>query len=303
MNTLFNIQEKASSQNLKHCCCQQNEQNEEPSPQSQQSQQTRFRPSHNRNNQQHHAQNRTDQSQFPDQNYQKYHQPQPQHQTQSQQTSLYIGNLDQKVNEEDLYEHFDIKSTKYLSENSYINFVMDEQTGKSKGYAFVTVPTHINEELMKLNGLEFTGKNLVIEEAQKKTSERCKFASKTRPESVEQPKTGPSNTELIPPKRQSPFQKINNSYPDTVSPKMKSVVIFLDSMVKGLKMEQFNSQIHGGKVYLKGFPGAKADELNHNVEPNLEEYEYDAAIILVGINDILRSKGKKTRQMTSQGRI
>ena len=76
---------------------------------------------------------------------------------------------------------------------------------------------------------------------------------------------------------------------------MKSVVIFLDSMVKGLKMEQFNSQIHGGKVYLKGFPGAKADELNHNVEPNLEEYEYDAAIILVGINDILRSKGKKTR--------
>ena len=45
---------------------------------------------------------------------------------------------------------------------------MDEQTGKSKGYPFVTVPTHINEELMKLNGLEFTGKSLVIEEAQKK---------------------------------------------------------------------------------------------------------------------------------------
>ena len=60
VNRLFNIQEKASSQNLKHCCYQQNEQNEEPSPQSQQSQRTRFRPSHNRNNQQHHGQNRTD---------------------------------------------------------------------------------------------------------------------------------------------------------------------------------------------------------------------------------------------------
>ena len=96
---------------------------------------------------------------------------------------------------------------------------MDEQTGKSKGYPFVTVPTHINEELMKLNGLEFTGKSLVIEEAQKKTSERRKFASKTRPESVEQPKTGPSYTELIPPKRQSPFQKINNSYPEQFLPK------------------------------------------------------------------------------------
>ena len=42
---------------------------------------------------------------------------------------------------------------------------MDEQTGKSKGYAFVTVLTHISEELMKLNGLEFTDKNFLIEEA------------------------------------------------------------------------------------------------------------------------------------------
>ena len=129
VNTLFNNQE-ISSQNLKHCCCQQNEQNEQPSPQSQQSQQTHFRSSHNRNNQHHHTQYRTDQSQFPDQNYQKSHQPQSQHQTQPQQTSLYIGNLDQEVNVEDLYEPFGLKSTKYLSENSYIDFVIDEQTGK-----------------------------------------------------------------------------------------------------------------------------------------------------------------------------
>ena len=74
---------------------------------------------------------------------------------------------------------------------------------------------------------------------------------------------------------------------------MKNVVVFSDSMVKGLKMKQFNSYIHGGKVYLKAFPGAKEDQLNHHVKPSLEEYEYDAAIIHVGINDILRSKGEK----------
>ena len=84
---------------------------------------------------------------------------------------------------------------------------MDEQTGQSQGYAFVTVPTHINEELMKLNGLEFTGKNLVIEEARKKPSEQRKFASKTRPEIVEQPKPGPINSELIPPKQHYTFKK------------------------------------------------------------------------------------------------
>ena len=102
---------------------------------------------------------------------------------------------------------------------------MDEQTGKSKGYAFVTVPAHISEELMKLNGLEFTGKNLIAE-APKKLSERRIFASKTRPESVEQPESGPSNTELVPPKQPSPVQKITNSYADIVSPKMKNFAFF-----------------------------------------------------------------------------
>ena len=62
-------------------------------------------------------------------------------------------------------------------------------------------------------------------------------------------------------------------------------------MVNGLNMEQFNSHIHGGKVYLKAFPGAKTDQLNHHVKRSLE-YKYDAAIIHVGINDILRSKGE-----------
>ena len=62
---------------------------------------------------------------------------------------LYIGNLDQTANEEDLYELFGLRSTKYLSENSYIDFVMDEQTGKSKAHTFVTVPTHIKSSPAK----------------------------------------------------------------------------------------------------------------------------------------------------------
>ena len=74
-------------------------------------------------------------------------------------------------------------------------------------------------------------------------------------------------------------------------------VIISDSMVKGLKMKQFNSHFHGGKVYLKAFPSAKAHQLNHHVKPSLEEYEYDAAVIHVEINYILRSKGEK-EQMT-----
>ena len=71
---------------------------------------------------------------------------------------------------------------------------------------------------------------------------------------------------------------------------MKNVVIFSDNIVKGLKMKQFNLHIHGGKVYLKAFPGAKIDQLNHHIKPSLGEYKYDAVMIHIGINNVLRSK-------------
>ena len=55
-------------------------------------------------------------------------------------------------------------------------------------------------------------------------------------------------------------------------------------------MKDINSRIHGGKIHLKSFPGAKASQLNHYIKPTLEEYKYDCAIIHVGINDIIRNK-------------
>ena len=49
-------------------------------------------------------------------------------------------------------------------------------------------------------------------------------------------------------------------------------------------------KIQGGRIHVKAFPGAKSTQLNHYVIPTLEEYSYDAAIIHVCINDILRSE-------------
>ena len=56
-----------------------------------------------------------------------------------------------------------------------------------------------------------------------------------------------------------------------------------------MNIKEINRQIPGGKTHLKAL-GAKSTQLNHYVTPTLEEYSYDAAIIHVGINDILRSK-------------
>lgn len=43
-----------------------------------------------------------------------------------------------------------------------------KKTGKSKNFAFINVPEHVHSELMKLNGIEFYGRQLVIEEAKTK---------------------------------------------------------------------------------------------------------------------------------------
>ena len=62
--------------------------------------------------------------------------------------------------------------------------------------------------------------------------------------------------------------------------------IITDSILKTLRMGELNRHINGGKVYLKSFPGSKANQLNHNMI--LEEHQYDAAAIHVGINDLLK---------------
>ena len=52
-------------------------------------------------------------------------------------------------------------------------------------------------------------------------------------------------------------------------------------------MEEFSSL--EGEVYLKAFPGAKANQLNYQTIPAIQGNNYDAAAIHVGINDLLSS--------------
>ena len=56
-----------------------------------------------------------------------------------------------------------------------------------------------------------------------------------------------------------------------------------------MNIKEINRQIQGDRIHVKSFPGAKSTQLNHYVTPTIEKYRYDAVIINVGINDILRS--------------
>ena len=66
------------------------------------------------------------------------------------------------------------------------------------------------------------------------------------------------------------------------------MALFSDSIPRGMNIKEINRQIQGGRIHVKAFPGAKSTQRNHYITPTMEEYSYDAAIIHVGINDILR---------------
>ena len=54
-------------------------------------------------------------------------------------------------------------------------------------------------------------------------------------------------------------------------------------------MEEFNSFVKEGEVYLKPFPGAKVNQLNYQTIPVIQGNNYDVAAIHVGINNLLSS--------------
>ena len=52
-------------------------------------------------------------------------------------------------------------------------------------------------------------------------------------------------------------------------------------------MKKFNSLLNGGVAHLKSFTRLKPKQLSQSIIPILEEYKYDAAILYVGIKDLL----------------
>jgi RNA recognition motif-containing protein len=77
-------------------------------------------------------------------------------------TKLYVGNLSFDVTENDLRE--------VLSQHgpvNEINVIMDKDTGRPRGFAFVTMNTQegANAAIEKLNGKDWKGRALTVNEA------------------------------------------------------------------------------------------------------------------------------------------
>jgi RNA recognition motif-containing protein len=75
---------------------------------------------------------------------------------------LYVGNLSFETTENDLQDLFE-----QHGQVSEAMLMMDRMTGKSRGFAFVTMPddTQAQTAMTELNGKELAGRTLTVNEA------------------------------------------------------------------------------------------------------------------------------------------
>ena len=71
------------------------------------------------------------------------------------------------------------------------------------------------------------------------------------------------------------------------SGRQNRIIIFGDSIFRGIRVREFNNEIKNGYAKFKTFPGSDSREILHNVNPILESGNYDPAVLHFGVNDLL----------------
>lgn len=83
-------------------------------------------------------------------------------------TNIYVGNLSFKTTEQDLEELF-----AQYGEVTRVNIIQDRETGRSRGFGFVEMESEgASEAIEALDGNEFDGRNLRVNVARERTSNR-----------------------------------------------------------------------------------------------------------------------------------
>ena len=102
----------------------------------------------------------------------KFEQNQVNHNTYNRESdkkkTLFLGNLSSFVTYNDIMGFFGLNATKYFRENCKLDFPINPQPGKNKGCAYLTIPAHVADEIIKLNNIELKGQQIVMEDAQTK---------------------------------------------------------------------------------------------------------------------------------------
>ena len=76
-------------------------------------------------------------------------------------------------------------------------------------------------------------------------------------------------------------------YTSLNSDKQDRIIIFGDSIFRGIWVSEFNNKIKNGYVKLKAFHGSDSREIWHYVNVTLESGNYDLAVLHFGVNDLM----------------
>ena len=76
--------------------------------------------------------------------------------------NIYVANISFRAREQDLKELFE-----QYGEVSSVKVVTDRETGRSRGFGFAEMPNDSEgkQAIAQLNGVDFQGRNLVVNEA------------------------------------------------------------------------------------------------------------------------------------------
>ena len=202
--------------------------------------------------------------------------------------NIYVGNLPEDINKQDICELFGLNSTPYLRDTCNIDFPINNKTGKFKGFAFIRGTAHITDELIKLDGMACHDNELRVEDA---TSTRKRTNNNTSNES-QRPSVVVNNY----PENQHSYRRKLSASESKFSKRKKQIVIFGDSIPRGIRLHEFNYRLHKGQSKLKSFPGGTSKELLYYVEPTLKSKKFDMALLHVGVNDLLNDESQDSVQ-------
>ena len=84
------------------------------------------------------------------------------HDTKESRMNIYVGNLSNEINEDDLRQAFEA-----FGQVASVNVIKDKFTGEPRGFAFVEMPAKAEAQsaIEDLNGKELKGRSLSINEA------------------------------------------------------------------------------------------------------------------------------------------
>ena len=98
------------------------------------------------------------------------------------------------------------------------------------------------------------------------------------------------------PENQHSYGRKSSASESKFTKRKNQIVVFSDSIPRGIRLREFNYWLHKVYAQLKSFPGGTSKELLYYVEPTLKNKKFDDALLHVGVNDLLNDESQDSVQ-------